>query len=202
MTKLDQHPFVLDAQQALDRAAKAVAMCEREVQSIEREIDRNMANQIEAFTNRGDPSNPLNKRRKPTTFGKLTENLHTAEAKQEAATAAVQQLEAKLTTARLQAREQILADWHKQYKQDLEQLDKTLDKAAKANQRVLRTYEAAQADMEYTPALENLSWREFNGVMEGKGSDTKLAAWRRSLDGYKRNGTNNQKEWSDKNRTF
>ena len=74
MTKVDQHAIVLDAQQALDRAAKTVAMCQREVESIEREIDRNMANQVEAFTNGGDPSNPLGKRRKPTSFGKLIEN--------------------------------------------------------------------------------------------------------------------------------
>ena len=192
MTKLNQHAIVLDAQQALDRAAKVVAMCERECVSIQREIDRNMANQIEAFTNGGDPSNPLGKKRPPTSFGKLTERLHTAEARHAAAVVALQRTEAAMGTARLQAREAILADWHKQYKRDLEQLDKDLGKAAKSNERVLLTYEAAQADIGYTPTLENLSWREFNGVIEGKGSDTKLAAWRRSLDGYKRNGTNNQ----------
>ena len=81
MTKLDKHPNVIEAKQAVDRAAKVVDQCQRECASIQREIDVNMRNQIEAFTNGGDPANPLGKKRKPTSFGKLTENLHTAEAK-------------------------------------------------------------------------------------------------------------------------
>jgi hypothetical protein len=96
MTKLDRHPLVLDAQQAIAGAAKAVSTCEREVASIQRELDTNMANQITAFTNGSDPSNPLGKRRKPTSLGKLTENLTTAKLKLAAAEQAQQQLEAKL----------------------------------------------------------------------------------------------------------
>jgi DNA repair exonuclease SbcCD ATPase subunit len=182
MTKLDKHPIVLDAQQQIDRAAKAVAMCEREVQSIEREIDRNMANQIEAFTNGGNPSNPLGKRRPPTSFGKLTENLHTAEARHAAAVAALQRLEAGLVSARLKAREAVLADYHQQYQQDLMQLDKALDKAAKANERVLDTYQSAQAELGVTPQIENYSWSEFNHAPAG--NDTKLTCWKRSVDNY------------------
>ena len=182
MTKLDKHPIVLDAQQALDRAANAVAMCRRECESIQREIDQNMRNQIEAFTSGGDPSNPLGKRRKPTSFGKLTENLHTAEARHAAAHAALQRLEAGLVSARLQAREAVLADYHKQYQQDLNQLDKALDKAAKANERVLDTYQSAQADLGVTPQIENYSWSEFNHALAG--NDTKLTCWKRSVDDY------------------
>jgi predicted nucleic acid-binding Zn-ribbon protein len=180
--KLEQHPLVVKAQQAIDGAAKAVVACERERETIQRELDQNMANQIQAFTAGGDPSNPLNKGRKPTSFGKLTENLHTAEAKQAAATAAVQQLEAKLASARLKARGQVLADYHKQYQQGLNQLDKALDKAPKPNERVLDTYQPAQADLGVTTQIENYSWSEFNHAPAG--NDTKLTCWKRSVDDY------------------
>jgi len=186
MTRLDQHPLILEAQKAITNAAMAVVLCERECASIQREIDQNMDAQIEVFTNGGDPTNPLGKKRKPTSFGKLSENLNTAQAKLIAAKAAVQQLEANLTTARLQAREALLDEYRQQYSRALIQFDKALDKASIANQRVLETYQAVQADLGGTPQIENYSWSEFNGFNDapaGKGeqSDNRLACWKRSV---------------------
>ncbi len=179
--RIETHPSVLQAQQSIDRAKKTVHQCELDMGTAERALKRGFESQVDAYATGKDVRNPEGKCRKPPTLSTLQGHVTDCQMKLIAAQQVLRQAKADYAKAIELARGDLAKQYRQQYAEAVQALDTALTRAAKANDKVLQTYEDARADLG-NPGIDSLAWRELRA--EQSLAASRLSDWQRAAEEY------------------
>ena len=175
MVSIGQHSLVRVAESARDKALKTLGEAQKELRKWQADLELAMTREFD-FVNAGLNSK---KDRKTLNLGTIQNHIETAKVRVNLAEENAKLAQNKIHEANQKARLELIKEQEVLYKQDVELLRDSLNRASKHNANVAKRYAALNA---LGAPVENYAWRELNE--ETPTAETKFAHWTRCVNTY------------------